>query len=362
MCRCAKVWIHFVMSLWLKSLFIFFLIQHNKFLSCFFNFPVSFSFIIIIRENILMSKLVCLLLLACSAKALNAQIDLFDFDYETVDHKMITHPPDTSQSADQLITYINEQFLTEHEKFRAIFVWTSYFYSDTNAIRIKTNIFKNSKETLFPLPTFIETLCAKCNLTCRSVMGKTKTCAYSAMSNYFYYNSWNIIKLNGREYLSDIRASVYENLPNYPNNLNDFDDHYFLMNPATFIFNNFPNDSTDQLLSPTISLETFQNTACIFPKAINYEITSISPSSLLLEVKRDETIFFYYEMTYPPVHMSIEILKNLDDERPTQEDIEFEETVSGIKFEYQIKQTKNCYLCVRFDEQDAVYYKLTVTR
>ncbi|HLG02008.1 MAG TPA: transglutaminase domain-containing protein, partial [Bacteroidia bacterium] len=268
------------------------------------------------------------------------------------------------KSTGAISKYINETFSTDHEKFRAVFRWVtdniSYNYSARNANA--QEVFKSKTAVCNGYSELIKLLCDSCNIKCRMVTGFVKLDL-----NYLVYkndsaHAWNIVGLGGREYLVDATwaAGQYNHSTN--KFIKEFDELYFLTPPETFILNHFPDYLVDQLLKNPITEETFRNSPLFCYKAFNYEVTSFLPVSSTIMVKRNDKISFSYGMTYPPVHMSVELLNGLADTHPLQSDIVFQGTDDRVSFNLQFDNPGEYFLCICFDEEDAIYYKLQVTK
>jgi len=295
---------------------------------------------------------------------LNAAVDPIGFDYTELDALIKSQKPETFQTPESLTDFINKKYSTEHEKFRAIFVWvtTNIEWGNSASKYTAREVFNSRKAVENGYAELVTLLCDQCNLKSRKVVGVAKDDLEYFQTQILFEDVWNIVSINGKFYLTDLNYSA-DNYDKTKDTLpQDFDDTYFLLNPATFILTHFPSNPADQLLPSPISEDDFIDGPVFFEKAINYEVTSYSPSVSTLKVKVNEKIKFHFEMNYPPVHMSIQLLKTLDDLQPMNIDLPFTEMGNKINCDFQISQAGTFYLCIRFDEQDAVCYKVEVTQ
>jgi hypothetical protein len=67
-----------------------------------------------------MMRVLLFLFICIFPNLLKAEIDLCEFNYSKVDWMMEEQEPETPV---ELTDFINKNFKTEHEKFRAIYMW-----------------------------------------------------------------------------------------------------------------------------------------------------------------------------------------------------------------------------------------------
>ncbi|MDQ3109555.1 MAG: hypothetical protein M3R17_06635 [Bacteroidota bacterium] len=212
-----------------------------------------------------MTHLFRLLLLCFLSNSLQAQIDLREYDYSKVDNLILAKDP---ESLELFADFINENFRTEHEKFRAIYIWVTENIDDNDSA-LDSNVsavFNSGQATASGAAALIKVLCDSCRLKCKVVTGIWK---YNIEFDYGIKrnHAWNSVVLSGNEYPADAYMGSQ-----------GFAEEYFLTPPATFLLDHFPENSRDQFVSEPIKEEQFLNSPLFLLKAINYEVISFSPS------------------------------------------------------------------------------------
>ena len=118
--------------------------------------------------------------------------------------------------------------------------------------------------------------CDELNIPCRVVHGYARGIGSKAGSEPKAYNSnhaWNIITIKGKRYQVD--CTWDEGFMSGYNSVKDYSTVWLFSQPETFIYTHFPENSTDQLLSRSISYQTFLQLPSLRPNFFD-AISSVS--------------------------------------------------------------------------------------
>lgn len=117
-------------------------------------------------------------------------------------------------------------------------------------------------------------------------------------------HAWNSVKIDSSYYLVDSTwGSGSCDGDTYTASFNEF---YFCTNPEAFIRTHLPEEKQWQLISPTITLETFVNTLGLSGTFYNNGFTDISPDLAIIS----STQYFKVSLTFDP-SKSVALINNL---------------------------------------------------
>lgn len=103
-------------------------------------------------------------------------------------------------------------------------------------------------------------------------------------------HSWNAVKLNNRWYLCDPTwSSGYTLIPDFTY-VHEYNDGYFLADPALFSGNHFPLDKTWLLFDNPPDLTEFLSAPIIYKYAFDLQMKPVKPSSMKVYIMEDEDL------------------------------------------------------------------------
>ena len=286
----------------------------------------------------------------------NTIVDPREFDYTEVDSLLLRQTSNAFENPQKLAEFINENFTTDHERFRAIFIWvTNNIQYNCGLQTANANeVFKARKAVCNGYAELLTLLCTQCNITCRKIAGIAKNDESFLEEPFESTNhAWNIVTLNGIQYLTDATwaASSNHNLIN---------EEYFLPPPSSFILNHFPENQQDQLLTIPVSKNDFCSAPVFFSKSINYEVTSFSPPNGNIKIKKGKQITFSFAMNYQPNKVDVDLYRNIKDKNPISTAIIFTLIENKLSFPL-VFDTPGIYLMyIQMDFTDAICYKVEV--
>lgn len=199
-----------------------------------------------------MKRLICFCLLIICLSSATAQ--LFD-EYGYVDAKALRMPDSITFSTAGIAGYIQSNFKTETEKFRAAYTWITsninynkdsmYFrFWGEDPERKLSSVLKTRKGVCENFASLLSRIADRCGITCYVVNG------YSKPGGFIDYtgHSWCAVYLDKKWYLSDPTWDAGNHQPY----------RYFLAEPIDFINTHMPFDYLWQLSDRPISNKEFR--------------------------------------------------------------------------------------------------------
>lgn len=218
---------------------------------------------------------------------------------------------------------LTSQLTSEVEQFRAIYYWVcqnidnyhEYFLKNKrkrekyqqDSVELskwnssfKENVFKKLFEEQRTICTgyayLIKELANLADINCEIIDGYGRTVESNIGKLGIPNHSWNAVELNGKWYLCDATWSSGSNLliDSEYFFIRDFGEGYFLAEPALFIKNHFPLDTSWSLLDIKIDVDEFVNAPIVYKGSFNYKVIPVSPKSMVSELMKGEKLFFSF--------------------------------------------------------------------
>lgn len=250
----------------------------------------------------------------------NAQLgDFENVDFREADKAAISLYGNDLKSLPILAYNLTHSLPSDVEKFRAIFMWVStniendYKYYLKNAkernrlkkdsvalkvwnkefsVKVFKKLLKEQKTVCTGYAYLIKELSNLANIECEMIDGYGRTVNDNNKEPYIPNHSWNAVKLNNKWYLCDATwASGVFDLDKYDFEFN-YNNGYFLSNPEMFATNHFPLDSKWLLTEKENKLSQFLKAPFVYRDAFKYEIMSLEPSVMFLEVNQYDEVSF----------------------------------------------------------------------
>ena len=124
------------------------------------------------------------------------------------------------------------------------------------------------------------------------------------------HHTWNAIQLKGDWLFLDIRFArrpVISNLITNNDIVFDLDDHFFLTDPAKFIYTHFPDEPQWQLLETPISKDAFCNMPVMTPHFYMLGLDLVSDRSYEIQSDGETDITIQYPTDGPPFHFTFSV-------------------------------------------------------
>jgi transglutaminase/protease-like cytokinesis protein 3 len=241
-------------------------------------------------------------------------------NFQKADSIAALYPRHSLKDLKALSNKLTEPLLTEEEKFRAIYKWVcnniEYDYSlyimnkqrkkkvknqkELNAwnkeftSRVFKNLLYRQKTICTGFAYLVKELSSYAGFPCVIVDGYGRTVGSNIGGRGDVNHSWNAIQLNKKWYLCDATWSsgAYDaELMKYEKK---FNESYFLSDPALFIRNHYPLDSTWTLLNKKPTLDEFLNRPLIYSNAFKYKIGTVYPETFDVTVAKGKTVSFQF--------------------------------------------------------------------
>lgn len=191
-----------------------------------------------------------------------SQINIKEFDYYKCDSIALNFVYNDSKiNMCELANSISRSYNTDHEKFRVIFRWiaNNIKYSEC-ANSSASSVLKSKKASCLGYARLLKEMSNCIGIECGVVDGWVKTKINDIGVRIKQPDhSWNIARINGKEYLFDVSFSASGLNPNTKKKEYIFDDFYYATPPEYFIITHFPLKFEDQLLNKIVKYKYFIN-------------------------------------------------------------------------------------------------------
>ncbi|KAL4224811.1 hypothetical protein ACF0H5_015507 [Mactra antiquata] len=214
-------------------------------------------------------------------------------------------------SSDNLVNYMTNFTKDPELLVRGFFVWISeniqydvdgYFGRGQKAPYDCEGVMKCGRAVCEGYANVMEELCRKANVTVKKISGFAKGVGHSAdqviTENTRTNHAWNAVELAGKWYLVDSTWGS-GHLNQAKENVKEFNEFYFLANPAQLITTHFPymnNDMNEsmkwQLLSKPVSLSDFSRRVEYKSSAFKIGARAVSHIDGLIEMKNELKMTF----------------------------------------------------------------------
>ena len=253
-------------------------------------------------------------------------------DYSRIDKYVLNTPSHAENTIHSLAIYLIKPARSEKEKIRALFHWV------TENITYDVQSYLNRKPKNRSPQQVLNDRSAVCGgyaglmielgrsvgIEIVPVIGYSKGYDYKLGDRFRNgpNHAWNAAKINGRWYLLDATwgaGSIDEN----DRFVRQFQEHYFLTYPESFLLDHLPEEERWQLVDRPISLKEFENSLYLKPAFFQYGLSVKSHYNNTLNIYDETKVEFY-----APDNVSL-IAQLYQDENPLPEHLTFSQRKSG---------------------------------
>jgi transglutaminase/protease-like cytokinesis protein 3 len=263
----------------------------------------------------------CFSMIVLAVVAARGQVsDFVETDFSRADSVGELYPNYPLNNLTILSYQLTKSLSTDQEKFRAIFKWVCNNIENDYPLYLKNKHKKescktpeelidwNKKFSAIAFKTLIEnhrTVCSgyayvirelaeRAGLACTIINGYGRTIQANIKGNGTPNHSWNGVKLNDKWYLCDATWSSGAYDRDQSTFVKNFDAAYFLSDPAMFVRNHYPLDSTWMLLSEQPTLQEFLNAPVVYKGAFAYSIYPLKNATLDITATKGERVLFQF--------------------------------------------------------------------
>ena len=263
--------------------------------------------------------------LACSVLLLSSNLfgqreDFAHVDFRKADSIARLYPRYSLYDIRGLAQKLSAPLPSDIEKFRAIYTWTCLNIENDYALYI-TNKEKREKTTDREElkkwnkefnPIVMQTLLKKyktvctgyayiirelslhAGLSCEMINGYGRTAQANIGGPGIANHSWYAIQLNNKWYLCDATWSSGSVNAQQKNFVKEYNDCYFLLEPALFVRNHYPSDTTWMLVDAKPTLQEFLNRPLVYNSIFKYPITQLFPETFEVTATKGKAVSFQF--------------------------------------------------------------------
>lgn len=258
-----------------------------------------------------------------SSLLIGQSVDFRNAHYEKADSIAKLYPKYSLYDIKGLAEALTKSFIDEEEKFRAIYTWVClniendyilflenkrmrHKLKDPSELkawnkdftsRVMRTLLKDQRTVCTGYAYLIRELCIYAGLRCEIVDGHGRTIKSNIGDEIDVNHSWNAVRINNKWYLCDATWSSGNINPQTKRFVKNYNDCYFLTDPAVFVRNHYPLDTAWILLKNKPSLASFLNRPIIYASAFNYGMNVISPDTLQLTTHKGNSLTFQFEVS-----------------------------------------------------------------
>lgn len=255
--------------------------------------------------------------------------DLIDVDFSKADSIARLHAGHPLSNLKSLADSLTNPFSTDIEKFRSIYTWVClnikndyYLFTRNQQKRKKLknqealaawnaklhemvlkNLIEKRQTVCTGYALLIKKLANYAGIDCEIVDGYGRTAQANIGGNGLINHSWNGVTLNGKRYLCDATWSSGAVDTEKKIFIPYYNDIYFLLDPALFIRNHYPIDTSWTLLKNPPTLQQFLTRPLIYNPIFSYRILTITPEDFFVIAEKQKKVEFQFTL---PHHISVD--------------------------------------------------------
>ncbi len=208
----------------------------------------------------------------------------------------------SSRDLDSLAQLIRTQYPDSLTRVKAAYVWVAknitYNHGEGDdrhtAIHIDS-VLKYKSTICAGYVNVFCLLCEKTGITAREIDGYGKTGTQSFAGEPFSVNhAWAAVWLNGQWNLTDVTWGSGYTLEGTKQYISQTNDWYFFTDPETFILDHYPKQPAWQLLTDTVTWNTFTSYPTICLGARENEISRCQPAQSVIRTAAGRLVQFAF--------------------------------------------------------------------
>lgn len=193
--------------------------------------------------------------------------DLRTLDYSAPDSIALMHSKQKYKTTLELTRKLTRTLTADHDKFRVFFRWiTENVKYKWGAYGTNPNKVVTSKKAVCEgYASLLYEMCMLVGIECRIINGYAKSFPENLYTNMKETNhAWNAVKLYGKWYLIDATWASGGYDPKKRKFTKEYDETYFLTDPAFFALRHFPIDEQWNLTDSTFSKQEFKKSPIFY--------------------------------------------------------------------------------------------------
>lgn len=247
-------------------------------------------------------------------------VDFRNAHYRKADSIATRYPKHSLYDIKGLAESLTNSLPNEEEKFRAIYTWVCLniendyvlflenkrmrnkltdstelaYWNKEFTKKVMSILYKHQRTVCTGYAYLIRELCIYAGLRCEIVDGYGRTMNTNIGNEADLNHSWNAVRINNKWYLCDATWSAGSIDLQKRKFVKNYNDCYFLADPAVFIRNHYPLDTAWTLLKIKPSLKTFLNRPIVYHSAFKYHMNHVTPDTLQLFTSKGNSLTFQF--------------------------------------------------------------------
>lgn len=186
-------------------------------------------------------------------------------DYQRIDEHARNAPSTVTGSIEKLAAYLVKPAANDVEKVRSFYVWIAENISYDVQAFLKGVLKQYSPEEVLQKRKAVcqgysglfKALCEEAGIPCELIPGYSKGYGYVPKKSFTNSDhAWNAVYLNNKWHLLDVTWGA-GGINEKQKFVKEFNEAYFLTDPASFVFKHMPLDPIWQLLDCPVSIQDF---------------------------------------------------------------------------------------------------------
>lgn len=254
--------------------------------------------------------------------------------FRKADSVAALYPGHSLYQLNELADKLTSPFASDLGKFRAIYTWvctniaSDYHHfqkskygrpkpgTDPQKVRqwnaeftadVFRTLLRQHKTVCTGYAYLVRVMSELAGIRCVMVNGYARTASSPHLSITDPNHTWNAVWLNGKWELCDPTWSSGRLDGAGGSFIADYNDAYFLPDPAVFIQNHYPVDTAWLLVDEKPTLAEFFNQPLVYAPAYEFGISNLSPALFTHSVSRQESVDFQFTSTASIADVSIRV-------------------------------------------------------
>lgn len=307
-----------------------------------------------------------------------------DTDYRKADSVARQYAGHALTDLNVLVKKLTTPFTSDVKKFRAIYTWVCQNVEQDYAMfqrnkrqreklnsaqlnqwntqlskQLFTHLLYNKRTVCTGYAYLIQAMAKQAGLTCVMIDGYGRTPQSHVWKLELPNHTWNAVKLNNSWYLCDATWSSGSIQGETHSFVKQYDDVYFLADPALFSRNHYPLDTTWLLLGHKPSLQDFVGGPVTYKNFLRYNIRLQSPQELTIDISKGMSMDIQFTMpaTSHPVFLQINSVGSVIDAKPVSK-----QECEVYQAQYQFSRVGSYTVHILINSEIVMSYYVKVTK